>query len=138
MWPFLLIPITIAAFVAFRRSEAGRERRRGLTIVTVLAAVIAILGVMPLMGIPGAVVYELSAPWVRAIQGAGFRELGDGAWPAALVITLTWPWSLVLAYVQANGPLRRRGRVLRWTTMAVLPYLVGILLALWAHLSAAS
>jgi hypothetical protein len=138
MWPFLLIPITIAAFVAFRRSEAGRERRRGLKIVTILAAVVAILGVMPLMGIPGAVVHELSAQWVEAIQGKGFRELGDGAWPAALVITLTWPCSLVLAYVLANGPLRRRGRFIRWTTMIVLPYLAGILLALWAHLSAAS
>jgi hypothetical protein len=138
MWPFLLIPITIAAFVAFRRSEAGRERRRGLKIVTILAAVIAVLGVMPLMGIPGAVVYELSAPWVEAIQGKGYRSLGDGAWPAALVITLTWPCSLVLAYLLAHGPLRRRGRFIRWTVMMVFPYLVGILLALWAHLSAAS
>lgn len=135
MWAFLLIPIAIAAHVAFRRSEAGRERRRGLKWITITAAVLAALGVL-LLGIPGAIVYELSAPWVRVMLGKGYAELGDGAWPAALVITLTWPWSLVLAYTFANGPLRRWGRFARWTTMVVLPYAVGVLLALSMHLPA--
>lgn len=70
------------------------------------------------------------------MMGGRFTDLGDGAWPAALIITLAWPASLVIAWVAANGPLRRRGRAVRWMVFIVIPYLSGVLLALWAHLSA--
>ncbi len=137
MWialPLGAAAVALAGLVAFLRSPAGRQRRRGAIAVTVFAAVLA-LGGMVLLGIPGAVVYELCVPWVRLALGARFMELGDGAWPAALLITLAWPASLVVAYVVANGPLRRRGPALRWLVLLLLPYAFGVALALWAHLS---
>ncbi len=118
------------------RTRAGRERRRGLLVTVGIAVAIAVVGVVPLMGIPGAVVYELSAPWVRLLLGAGYRELGDGAWPAAILITLVWPSSLVLAYVAVRGPLRGRSRWLRAAAWVLIPYTVGVGLALWAHAAA--
>lgn len=138
MW--ILLPAAmalagLAALVLFLRSEAGRERRRGMIVVTVIAVLMALGGIL-LLGIPGALVYELCVPWVRLMLGTRFTELGDGAWPAAIVITLTWPASFVITYALANGPLRRRGRLLRWTMMIVIPYAFGVALALWAHLSA--
>lgn len=136
MYPLILVVVSLAALVVFFRSDAGRERRKGAKIVTGVCAFVAIVGVMPLMGIPGAIVYELSAPWVRSMLGEGYRELGDGAWPAAIVMTLVWPASIVLAYVIANGPLRRMGGFVRWTVLILFPYAAAVSLALWAHLSA--
>lgn len=138
MWPFLLIPAALFAIFAFRRSEAGRERRRGLNVVTAIAVVVATGGVLPLMGIPGAIVNEIAAPMVRMLTGKVPTDLGDGAWPAAIITTMAWPWSLVLAYTLAYGPLRHRGRAVRWLTMVLVPYVAAVLLALWAHASAAS
>jgi hypothetical protein len=127
--------VALAVLVVFLRSEAGRPRRRGM-LWTAAVAVLLALGGMALLGLPGAVIYELCAPWVRLMLGGRFTELGDGAWPAAIVITLTWPASLVVAYAVANGPLRRRGRMLRWAALVLIPYAFGVALALWAHLSA--
>lgn len=138
MWilvPALAWVIALGVLVAFVRSPAGRERRRGAIIVGVVAALLA-LGGMALLGIPGAVVYGVSAPWVQLMMGSRYTDLGDGAWPAAIVITLAWPASLLITYAAANGPLRRRGRLVRWAAWILIPYLFGVLLALWAHLSA--
>ncbi|HEX2211137.1 MAG TPA: hypothetical protein VHG93_25865 [Longimicrobium sp.] len=126
--------LALAALIWFLRSPAGRERPRGMIIVTVVAGLLAFGGIA-LMGIPGAVIYELCVPWVRLMMGGRFTDLDDGAWPAALIITLAWPASLVVAWVAANGPLRRRGRAVRWTAFIIMAYLAGVLLALWAHLS---
>lgn len=135
MWPFLLPLAALAAAVLSWRADASRAHRRGLRWMLVTAALLSVLGLL-LMGIPGAVVYELSVPWVRAMQGARFTDLGDGAWPAALLISLTWPASLVIAYTVANGPLRRRGRFIRWMAILGIAYAFGVALAFWAHLSA--
>lgn len=135
MWPFLLPVIAVAAGALFLRTDEGRARGKGLR-RTFTAAVLLALGGMLLMGIPGAFVYELSAPWVQGILGEGYADLGDGAWPAAIVITLTWPFSFVLAYLAAVGPLRRRGWMIKALAWFVILYGTGILLALWAHLSA--
>jgi predicted outer membrane lipoprotein len=41
-----------------------------------------------------------------------------------------------MAYAVANGPLRLRGRGVRWTALVLIPCAFGVALALWAHLSA--
>jgi hypothetical protein len=127
--------VALAVFVAFLRSEAGRQRRRGMVVTAIVAALLAVGGMM-LLGIPGALVYGVSVPWVQLLLGDRFTDLGDGAWPAAILITLTWQASLVVAYAIANGPLRHRGRLARWTALVLVPYAFGVALALWAHLSA--
>jgi hypothetical protein len=121
------------ASVAFLRGDTGRARRKGVR-NTFIAAVLLALGGMLLMGLPGAVIYELSAPLVGGMSGA----LGDGAWGTAICITLTWPFSLVLAFIAAAGPLRRRGWMIKTLAWFVILYGAGILLALWAQLSAAA
>jgi hypothetical protein len=139
MWiifPTTAALVALVVFVVFLRSEAGRQRRRGMIVTAIVAALLAVGGMM-LLGIPGALVYGVSVPWVQLLLGDRFRDLGDGAWPAAILITLTWPASLVVAYAIANGPLRHRGRLVRWTALVLIPYAFGVALALWAHLSAA-
>lgn len=138
MWvilPAAAALVALAVLVWFLRSPAGRERRRGMLVVVTVAALLAFGGIA-LLGIPGAVIYELCVPWVWLLMGEGYADLGDGAWPAALVITLTWPASLVIAYAVANGLLRRRGPLVRWAVLVLIPYAFGVLLAFWAHLSA--
>jgi uncharacterized membrane protein YhaH (DUF805 family) len=139
MWiviPALAAVGALAALVLFLRSEAGRDRkrRRGMIITAIVAGVLAIGGV-GLLGIPGAIIYGISLPFVQLMMGARFADLGDGAWPAAILITLVWPASLVIAYAIANGPLRVRGRGVRWMALLLIPYAFGVLLALGAHLS---
>ena len=138
MWiviPAAAAVMGLAAMVLFLRSDAGRERRRGMIVTAVVAAVLAVGG-MALLGIPGALVYGISLPVVQLLMGARYAGLGDGAWPAAILVTLVWPASLVVAYAVANGPLRRRGRGARWLALLGIPYLFAVLLTLGIHLAA--
>jgi uncharacterized membrane protein YhaH (DUF805 family) len=108
----------------------GAKVHRGGAVAALLA-----VGGIALLGIPGAVVYGVSAPVVQLMLGARFHSLNEDVWPAAIITTLTWPASLVVAYALANGPLRRRGRGARWAALVLVPYAVGVALTLWAHLS---
>jgi hypothetical protein len=132
--PLAIVGAAVIATVVFLRSEKARPRRRGLLITAGVAAALAALGVV-LLGIPGAVVYELFDPLVRAVLGRGYAELGAGAWAAAIVTTLVWPSSLVLAYAVAWGPLRRRPAWTRWTVMVLVPCAAAAALAFWPHLA---
>lgn len=134
LFPAVAGLVALAVIVVFLRSEAGRERRRGMIATAIVAAVFAVGGML-LLGIPGALVYGVSLPVVQLLLGARYVGLADGAWGAAILITLTWPASLVIAYAAANGPLRRRGRGARWAAMILIPYAAGVALTLWAHLS---
>ena len=134
---FLALPLLAAVvlYVWFLRSEATRDRRRGMVITGGAAFLLGLLGML-LMGLPGAVLYELAAPWVRLALGEGYRDLGDGAWPAAIFITLVWPSSLVMAYAASYGPLRGAPRWVRLLAWVLIPYGLAAALAFWAHLSA--
>lgn len=135
MWPFAVVLIAAAAAVLFLRARPARERRRGLLLTAGAAGVLAALG-MGLVGLPGALLYELGAPWVRLVLGEGYHDLGDAAWPAAIVISLAWPASLVIAYTVAHGLLGRRRRWVRWMALVLVPYAFAVSLAFWAHLAA--
>lgn len=135
MLPFLLDVAALVALVVFLRSPLGRARRRGALATLGIAVATSVLGVVPFLGIPGAVVYQLAAPCVRVLLGAGYDDLGDGAWPAAIILTLTWPASLVLAYTVAYGPLHDGPPWMRWGALVLIPYAAAVALALWAHLS---
>lgn len=134
LFPAVAAVVALVVLVWFVRSEAGRPRKKGMMITAGVAALLAIGGIA-LLGIPGAVVYGVSAPVVQLMLGARFHSLNEDVWPAAIIITLTWPASLVVAYAIANGPLRRRGRGVGWAALALIPYAAGVALTLWAHLS---
>lgn len=133
MWPFVLPAAALVAIILFLRSPAGRERRKGLAIAVAAAVVVAVVGV-GLLGIPGAIVYGLSVPWVSMLLGGGYQDLGDGAWPAAIYISIFWPASLVIAYTLVAGPLRRRSRWSKAAVWILVPYAAGVAMSLWAHL----
>jgi len=136
---FLALPLLAAlvVYVVFLRADGLRDRRRGMVITGGAAFLLGLVGML-LMGIPGAVLYELAAPWVRLALGEGYRDLGDGAWPAAIFISLVWPSSLVLAYAASYGPLRGASRWVRLLAWVLIPYGLAVALAFWAHWSARS
>lgn len=73
---------------------------RPLWLSLIVAAALAFLGLFPLMGLPGGLLYE---KWRFAFGRVGlpkaFPELqGDRAWPAAILISLAWPWFLPLTF----------------------------------------
>ncbi len=69
---------------------------------SILCAVfLACVGFIPLLGIPGAIVYEGVSYLLNDILGLKLvtEITGDAAWPFALMLTLIWPWSLVLGTI---------------------------------------
>ena len=80
-----------------------------------------------LLGLPGAAFLEAIAP---VMQGMGrSRITGDAAWPAAIMMSLAWPVTLVPAYAVARSvPLGngQRGLVALGVLVA-LCFLIGML-----------
>ena len=86
----LLLAVTGAAV------QARFSRRR--LIVSVVA--LEVLG-FALLGLPGAVFLETLQP---VMERAGARPMSpDGAWPAAILMSLVWPATLVPAYLAARS-----------------------------------
>ena len=136
MFLFLVPAAAIAAFIAFYRADSLRPSRRALWWVAGVAAAISVLGVFPLLGIPGALLYELCDPWIREVRGPAYRELGEATWPVAILLTLSWPSSLVLAYTAAAGPLRRFPRWLKALVWLAVPVAAAAGLSFLASLMA--
>ena len=66
----------------------------------VSAAVLEVLGLV-LLGLPGAAFLETLEP---LMQRAGRGPIsGDGAWPAAIVMSAVWPFALAPAYLAARS-----------------------------------
>ena len=82
-----------------------------------IAALVMTLGVVPLMGLPGALVCGLAEPAARRILGLPPDVLlkGDRAWPAALYMTLLWPPGLPAL----DAPLRLAAPDAPWPWMVV-------------------
>jgi hypothetical protein len=66
----------------------------------VSAAVLEVLGLV-LLGLPGAAFLETLEP---LMQRAGRGPIsGDGAWPAAILMSAVWPVALAPAYLAARS-----------------------------------
>lgn len=73
---------------------------RPLWLSLIIAASLAFLGFFPLMGLPGGLLYE---KWRFVFGRVGLPKLfpelqGDRAWPAAILISIAWPWFLPLTF----------------------------------------
>ena len=102
----LLLVVTGAAVWA-------RFSRRSLF---VLIGILEVLGVV-LLGLPGAAFLESLEP---VMQRAGRGSISaDGAWPAAIVMSLVWPLALAPAYLAARS-VRRGNQQRGLVALAVL------------------
>jgi hypothetical protein len=73
--------------------------------VLLLATALAALGVVPLLGLPGAFLLTVSLP----VFGLSEHDLHpDSGWPIAIVISLLWPVGLLLGYWVGSGLLKRQ------------------------------
>lgn len=113
----VLLILAIAAALAFAANLARRplpagsaispERDRRLhKIFLILSGAVAVLGVVPLAGMPGFLWLELTEPLGRmACPGRTWADFQSGvSWPAAILMTPPWALSLLLGY-----RLARRG-----------------------------
>lgn len=89
---------------------------------SILCAVfLACVGFIPLLGIPGAIVYEGVSYQLNDILGLNLvtEVTGDAAWPFALMLTLFWPWSLVLGTIVGWKILPEQSSPrLRWLSLS--------------------
>ncbi len=84
-------------------------------------------GLIPLMGIPGALVYGLLYPIVSLFLGNATID-GDAMWPIAIIMTLVWPISFPLGYLAAWGLFPRRKRSFKWLILIAITLLWGFVL----------
>ena len=109
--------------------RADRRWRKG---VLIAAIAVAVLGNVPLIGLPGFGFLELAYPIVRALPGrwplGGFES--GASWPSAMMITAIWPACFVPAYRLAR--LARSKAQLAGTSFAALLLVAvcGVLVAL--------
>ena len=102
----LLLVVTGAAVWA-------RFSRRSLF---VQVGILEVLGIV-LLGLPGAAFLESLEP---VMQRAGRGSISaDGAWPAAIVMSLVWPLALAPAYLAARS-VRRGNQQRGLVALAVL------------------
>lgn len=79
-----------------------------MTIIKILfiSVGIALVGCIPLMGIPGALVLYMGKPFINLIYGplafeAWFSGLSSSTWPLAIMVTVVWPVSIPISYLIA-------------------------------------
>src|SRR5262245_35527910 len=106
-----------------------RRRLSGGVRVVLLAAALAVLGVIPLLGLPGALIVTVSLP----VFGLSEGDLHpDASWPVAMLISLLWPGGLVLGCGVGFGLMKGQsgarkgaamaGVVAAWCLLLALPF----------------
>ena len=92
-----------------------RRRSSGGARVVLLAAALAALGVIPLLGLPGAFILTVSLPVFGLSEGDLHPDAG---WPIAIGISLLWPVGLILGYWVGFGLLKRQSGGRKGAAMA--------------------
>lgn len=110
----------MVAFITFRSVEYLR--------LTLYAIGISVGGCIPLMGLPGALYYMLVAPVLLLTPLPRIDQIGDGAWPFALYMTVLVPVFLPVAVALARNVLPAFGLPL-WVRVAILLYIWALLVA---------
>ncbi len=75
-----------------------------MTKIILISVAIAVLGFMPLMGLPGVLVILFSKPVIFLLHGpmayeAFTQSIGDKTWPLMLMLSILWPISIPVAYM---------------------------------------
>lgn len=101
-----------------------------MTRVVIISILIAVLGFIPLMGIPGALVFMLAKPFVFLSYGpmafeAFNQSLGDSTWPLMLMLTILWPISIPLAYGLTQKLI---GKLPFWSIEHLIPFCIFVLI----------
>ena len=95
----------------------------------VLSSALTILGIVPGLGLPGALLIQLIAPVCRVVYGREYNtameRAGDGIWVIAILVTAVWPWALIPVWYAARRYFVRR-------SMRALATVAGLLL--WTNL----
>ena len=47
-----------------------------------------------LLGLPGAIFMQIASPLLRKLYGKEIDQLGDRAWPIAILVSLGWPLAI--------------------------------------------
>jgi hypothetical protein len=131
----LLLPVALVLTLLLVRHPPS-----GLGVAVLSAAACVTLGIMPLMGLPGALIVELSRPIVSLMLGgdAYARLPADAGWPIAILVTLLWPISIIFGYLLAYRFLRVPSRVGRYVVLAAVLYAWGAALSTLAVTTTAS
>ena len=84
---------------------------------------LAVVGLFPLVGLPGAVLLLPARPLVDLIFGAyafdaSLARLGPSSWGVAIVIALLWPLALPASFFTVRGCVGFDG----WTTRFAVPF----------------
>lgn len=103
---------------------------KGLIIALVVAVISAIGGIV-LLGIPGAILFELASPFVGLVFGRDALNAlpPDSMWPIAIVITLLWPISIVVGYLLAFRLGHNLARVWQIVSFAAILLLWDVVLS---------
>ena len=110
------------------------RRRRLPGGVRVLATALDVLGVIPLLGLPGVVIVTVSLP----VFGLSEGDLHpDASWSIACLISLLWPVGLILGSWVGFGLLKRQSQGRKGAAMAgvVVAWclLLSLLIYAWAE-----
>jgi len=90
-----------------------------------VAGVATIAGIVPLVGIPGAIAFAAASPvleliyWGRFLRA--FERMGEGAWGIALVLTLIWTPALspIWRYIDRWKPALTFWRHFGWACLGM-------------------
>jgi len=108
---------------------ASRRVLRRLILATVLCAVV---GICPLVGLPGAIFLQFaSLLWNAAGRPDPVTAQGAGVWGTAIVITALWPLAFIPAYLLARRLTRAGEPLLRWGVFSGVVLAWGFLLAVY-------
>ena len=111
-----MLSLSIVTILLLVVSGAAMWARFSWRSLFILVGILEVLGVV-LLGLPGAAFLESLEP---VMQRAGRGPISaDGAWPAAIVMSLVWPFALAPAYLAARS-VRLGNQQRGWVALAVL------------------
>lgn len=95
-----MLSVSVAAFLVLAVTGAAVFAKFSWKGLIISGVVLEVLGFV-LLGLPGAAFLESLDP---VMQRAGFGPIpADGAWPAAIMMSVVWPLALVPAYLAARA-----------------------------------